>query len=147
MLLRSSYVSNYIGRIYKIRVHTYLSKTNSSALRSRLRNLLFLSSKLYSWKFLRKFTEYVSKTEVIHNKKLSNLGIRNKLAPCDPMKVVHNFSGLHFSAKLRTILAYGLDFSLPFYKLYFYRYFLPIERLVLRLSRDDHVPNTSELIS
>ena len=90
--------------------------------------------------------ECISKTEVLHNKKLSNLGIRNKLAPCDPIKVVHNFSSLQLSAKLRTILAYGLDFNLSFYKLDFYRYFLPFEKLALRLSRDDHVPNTSELL-
>ena len=72
--------------------------------------------------------------------------IRNKPAPCDPMKKVHTFSSLHMSAKLRTILAYGLDFNLPFYKLDFYRYFFPFEKLALRLSRDDHVPNTSELL-
>ena len=62
------------------------------------------------------------------------------------MKVVHTLFGLLLFAKLRTILAYGLDFNLLFYKFDFYRYFLPFERLALWLSREDHVPNTSDFL-
>ena len=52
------------------------------------RNFTWLDRKLLTAYCTRTVSEYISKTEVIHNKKLFDFGIRNKLAPCDPMKVV-----------------------------------------------------------
>ena len=77
--------------------------------------------------------DYEKKTMETHKKKLNNLGIYNEIAPCCPDKVVFNYSKLQLSFRMRTLLAYGLDFCLPVYKLNFYKYFLPIESLVSRL--------------
>ena len=52
-------------------------------------------------------------TERIHKKKLRNLGIYNSLTPVNPDKTVLNFSSTRISPRLRTLLAFGLDFALP----------------------------------
>ena len=73
------------------------------------------------------------KTLTIHQKKLANLGINNDLAPCDPKKVIFNFSSASVPTKIETLLAFGLDFCLPVYKIDFYKFFLPIEGIAARL--------------
>ena len=70
----------------------------------------------------------MSKLLISHNRKLSNLGINNDLNPCDPNRVVFNYSSIELSPRLRTILAFGLDFCLPVYKINFYNYFLSLNR-------------------
>ena len=47
-----------------------------------------------------------------HNRKLLNLGINNDLNPCNPNCVVFNYSSIELSPRLRTILAFSLDFCL-----------------------------------
>ena len=69
----------------------------------------------------------------IHNRKLQQLGIHNNITPCDPDKTVFNYSKVNISHRIKTLLAYGLDFCLPVYKLDFYKYFLPIESIVSRI--------------
>ena len=76
---------------------------------------------------------FENKTVQTHKKKLGNLGINNEISPCNPDEVVFNYSNLQLSFRMKTLLAYGLDFCLPVYKLNFYKYFLPIESLVSRL--------------
>ena len=78
-------------------------------------------------------SDYQIVKERIHTRKLSNPGINNDIAPCDPDKVVFNFSRVTLSGRTKTLLAYGLDFCLPVYKLDYYTYFLSLECLVSRL--------------
>ena len=71
----------------------------------------------------------VETTKLTHDRKLSSLCIKNTLAPCDPDQVIFNYSSVHLSSRLRTLLAYGLNFCLPVYKLNFLKYFLCFEKL------------------
>ena len=87
---------------------------------------------------MRKLTSFI--------KKLLNLGIRSCLAPCHHDKVVHNFSSLCVSGKLKTVVAFGLDFKLPVLKLDFLGYFLPFYKLALSQQRNIHVSNSGELL-
>ena len=70
-----------------------------------------------------------------HKRKLANLGIHNELAPCDPSEVISNYSSLELSPRLRTLLAFGLDFCLPVYRLNFYQFFLPLETIAYKLKK------------
>jgi len=83
---------------------------------------------------LSKFKSIVSAT---HDKKLKNLNIHNNLVPCDPDSVVFNYSSVSLSPKLKTLLAFGLDFCLPIYKLNYFQYFLKFECLASRVKRLD----------
>jgi len=72
-----------------------------------------------------------------HKRKLNNLGIHNDLQPCDPDKVVLNYSSVPLPQRLKHLLAFGLDFGLPSYKLCFYNYFLSFEKFFTRLRMGD----------
>ena len=76
---------------------------------------------------------YRNNTTIVHKRKLNNLGVSNDVRPCDPEKVVFNFSKLTLNSRVKTLLAFGLDFCLPVYKLNFYKYFLPLESFISRL--------------
>ena len=76
---------------------------------------------------------FSQKTKITHRKKLEDLGIHNEISPCNPKKVIFNFSSTALSPKIEFLLAFGLDFCLPVYKLDFYKFFLPIESLAGRL--------------
>ena len=45
----------------------------------------------------------------------------------------YNYSNISLSHRIKTFLAYGLDFCLPVYKINFHKYFLPIESLIARM--------------
>ena len=112
-----------------------------------------LHTGISSWLDLRLVKSFISRTtrefyyksSIRHRKKLRSLGLSNDLTPCYPGKIVHNYCSLCISNRTKTFLAYGLEFSLPVYKLDFYRYFLPFDYLVSRLNNDNHVLNKSEL--
>ena len=75
-------------------------------------------------------TEKVTKKiKDTHNRKLNNLGILNKLKPLDPSKVIFNYSSYRLSSKESNLLALGLNFKLPVFKLNYFRYFLSFEKL------------------
>ncbi|NJN44452.1 MAG: hypothetical protein HC806_06855 [Anaerolineae bacterium] len=63
------------------------------------------------------------------------MGIDNSLHPCDPSKVVLNFSSVTLPHRLRTLLAFGLDFCLPVYRINFSTYYLGFERLISGVRR------------
>ena len=65
--------------------------------------------------------------------KLEKLGVYNDLSPCNPDRVVFNYSSVDLSTKLKTLLAFGLDFKLPVYKINYYDYFTCFESLVNRV--------------
>ena len=66
----------------------------------------------------------------------------NSLEPCNPDKVVFNYSSIRISHQLRTLLAFGLDFALPPCKINFYKYYYSFERLAKHMKdkpcRDFH---------
>ena len=78
-------------------------------------------------------SEYELKTKTVHYKKLSNIGIDTRLQPCDPNLVVSNYSSVELSSRLKFLLAFGLDFCLPVYKLNFFDFYLCMEKIVYRL--------------
>ena len=83
---------------------------------------------------------YQKKTKEIHARKLCKIGIINKIEPCDPDKVIFNLSSKPLPPRIKTLLAFGLDFKLPIWKLNFYRYFLHFEKLVCSIA---HLPLSS----
>ena len=74
------------------------------------------------------------KHEAIHDRKLRGIGISSSLQPCDPDKVIFNLSSRTLSSRIKTLLAFGLDFKLPVWKLCFYDYFLHFETLFQSIS-------------
>ena len=83
----------------------------------------------------------------IHQRKLQSLGVSNDLAPCNPDNVIFNFSSETLSPRLRTIMAFGLDFCLPVWKLDFYNYFARFEKMFHDISREVNGEKLSEFKS
>lgn len=81
--------------------------------------------------------EFKAVTEETHKNKLHKLGIQNEIAPCNPDNVIFNFSSHALANRTKFLLAFGLDFCLPIYKLDFYKYFLAFEKLVYVLTNDN----------
>ena len=77
---------------------------------------------------------YVKKCKKTHEKKLHQIGIYNQLRPCDPDRVIHNLSSRPVPERIKTLLAFGLDFKLPVWKLNFFHYHLAFEKLINVLS-------------
>ena len=73
---------------------------------------------------------FKKKHETIHDRKLRRIGIDNSLQPCDPKKVIFNFSSKTLSTRIKFLLAFGIDFKLPIWKLNYYDYFLCFESLI-----------------
>lgn len=61
-------------------------------------------------------SDMIKTTKLAHDNKLTALGIRNNLDPCDTDKVIFNYSSTQLSSRLKIILGYGLHFWLPAYK-------------------------------
>ena len=72
-----------------------------------------------------------------HDKKLRALGITNNLDSLDPSKVIFNFSRKKLTLKEESLLAFGLNFKLPCFKIDFYKYFTSFENLYNVISRFD----------
>ena len=79
----------------------------------------------------------------IHSRKLKKLSLENELEPCNPEKVVHNHSSVPLPFRLKILLAYGLDFKLPHFKINFHNFYRPIEHLAHRLSKETCSPGKS----
>ena len=56
-----------------------------------------------------------------HEKKLSNLGVNNSLKPLDPNKVIFNYSSRLLTPKEEGLLAFGLNFKLPHFKIDYFK--------------------------
>lgn len=74
------------------------------------------------------------KHEAIHHRKLHRIGIENRRQPCDPNKIIYNYSSKTVPVRVKTLLAFGLEFKLPVWKLNFCSYFLYFESLVQSIS-------------
>ena len=77
---------------------------------------------------------FIDKCKKTHVKKLHHLGIYNELKPCDPNSVIHNLSSKTIPERVKTLLAFGLDFRLPVWKPSFYHFHLSSEKLIHALS-------------
>ena len=86
------------------------------------------------------------KISTTHEKKLDNLGIDAKLAPCDPNKIIHNYSSVTLPPRVKYLLAFGLDFCLPVYNINFYNYYLSFEKLANYI-KNTQCNNKQNLIS
>ena len=109
------------------------SNNNSStygSLRGQLAFFEFRMFKLHDAEILETFVKKCKKT---HLKKLNHLGIYNEL-PCNPDLVIHSISSKPVPNRVKTLLAFDLDFRLPVWKLNFYRYHLLFEKLLNSLS-------------
>ena len=75
--------------------------------------------------------------------------ISNDLNPCNPEKTVLNFNSTINSYRLRTFLAFGLDFCLPIYKINYHKYFLKFDRFLHNVmnNKNAHCTNPSEFQS
>ena len=86
-----------------------------------------------------------------HEKKLENLGVNNSLNPLDPGKVIFNYSNRLLTPKEEGLLAFGLNFKLPHFKIDYFKYFLAFENLyqVLRKQstyQEDQQPSLSSTL-
>ena len=72
---------------------------------------------------------FKSHTTTRHHKKLQNIGLRQN-ENIDPHSVIKNLSKRVLSNKELTLLALGLKFKIPIFKLDFYEYFLRFESLI-----------------
>ena len=86
--------------------------------------------------FRNKINLGIAKAKTIQNQKLADMGISNDLKIVNSDKTVFNFSKVSLSSRLKTLLTFGLDFSLPISKLNFFNYFLKFKELYNSLSRD-----------
>ena len=83
------------------------------------------------------YQSYIVVQHLTLRKKLANQGVHYELKPCDPNLVVFNYSSIHTSHKLKTLLSFGLNFGLPLYKTNFFKYYYSIEKLGKHL-KDKH---------
>ena len=77
----------------------------------------------------------INKIKYSQSKKLNNLGVLNSLKPLDPSRVIFNYSDYQLSSKESNILAFGLNFRLPIFKLNYFNFFLSFEKLYDVLSK------------
>ena len=99
-------------------------KVECDDIKCQIRNKVsFLDHILITRKLDETIDVLVRKTKSAHNKKLGDLGVNNDLAPVDPQKVVFNYSSRVITNKQKTLLAYGLDFNLPVYRINFFSIF------------------------
>ena len=100
----------------------------------KLANLISLVDMILIDNFITKNLEILKiSIKNTHEKKLESLGIKNNIEPCDPDKVIFNFSSIRVPPRVKYLLAFGLDFGLPVFKLDFVNYFFGFEKLAHNL--------------
>jgi len=95
----------------------------------------------------REIVNFRDSTQATHRKKLSELGVNSEIRPCDPNLVVKNYSSIPLSPRIRILLAYGLDFCLPVFKIDFYKFFLFFEKLAFSLKHCGAIENSADLLN
>lgn len=82
------------------------------------------------------------KVDIVHNKKLLNLGIDGK-KKVDKNKVIFNLSNKVLTEEQKDVLAYGLDYCLPQTKIPFHRFYLYFEKLCNTIKNVIFITTTS----
>ena len=73
--------------------------------------------------------DFKTKTLATHEKKLAALGVKQSIEPCDPDKVIFNYSSISIPHRVKQLLAFGLDFGLPVFNLDYIKYFFHFEKI------------------
>ena len=131
---------------------------NLKTLRTKLSDDLRSLTSFLDYHYLISFiTKIIHKTIVNvkrnHEKKLLNLGVNNSLKSLEPSKVIFNYSSRLLTPKEESLLAFGLNFKLPNFKIDYFKYFLAFENLYQLLKKhdayheDQHPPLSSTLQS
>ncbi|KAG1651055.1 hypothetical protein GQR58_027516 [Nymphon striatum] len=141
------------SRLYKRSLETakfyksWQTKLLNNEINSKRKTIIYLESitksmendwtvfRIFDRFSIRKFSEsrindFFSRTLLIHEKKLNNLGINNDISPCDPDLVIHNYCDIVLEPRVKFLLAFGLDFCLPIFKLDFYKYYSAFENML-----------------
>ena len=84
---------------------------------------------------IRTVQDYTRTTRLTHEKKLHALGVRSHIEPCNPERVIFNYSSVNIPTRVRLLLAFGLDFGLPIFKLDYVKYFFSFEKLAYKLKK------------
>ena len=87
----------------------------------------------------REIGNVISRCTLTHQKKVRALGIKQDINPCDPESIIFNFSDREIPNRVKYLLAFGLDFGLPIFKLDYVKYFFGFEKLAYSLR---NVPGT-----
>jgi len=95
----------------------------------------------------REIENFRDRTLATHRKKLAELGVSSEIRPCDPDMVVKNYSSVPLAPRLKILLAYGLEFCLPVFKIDFYKYFLFFEKLAFSLKHCGAIENSADLLN
>ena len=84
---------------------------------------------------IRTVQDYTRTTRLTHEKKLHALGVRSHIEPCNPERVIFNYSSVNIPTRVRLLLAFGQDFGLPIFKLDYVKYFFSFEKLAYKLKK------------
>ena len=120
--------------------------SRSNSLQKRLNLLKLQVRSTISWFdfvhvssiFLKHNDNRLTKTRFIHEKKLINLGFTNANECNDPEKVIFNYSSRVLTAAEKTLLAKGLNLSIPPKHLKYADSLLPFELLYRDIINSDH---------
>ena len=86
---------------------------------------------------LRNDSNYKNKIRLTHDRKLNNLGGNLDLKSALPDSVIFNYSRRILSDREKFLLSFGLDFNIPVFKIPYFKYFLPFEKLIDSLKKYD----------
>ena len=146
------------SKLYKKWQHKLLNYEIDSK-QKQIKKLSDLSSK--HWNQLKQSTSYIDslylknlvyksttnsilKVRKTHDKKLRDLGINNNLSSLDPQKVIFNYSSRTLTDKEQSLLAFGLNFKLPIFRLNYFKYFLAFENLYRTLVKQPQYNSESQ---
>ena len=87
--------------------------------------------------FLKHNDNVLTKTRLVQEKKLINLGMRTAHATNDPEKVIFNFSSRTLTSAEKTLLAKGLNLSIPPKKLNYADTLAPFEQFYREIDKSD----------
>ena len=89
-------------------------------------------------RFLQSYiSEFSKDVKLTHKRKLHSIGIDCTLEPVNPDKVIFNYSTIQLPDRIRYLLAFGLEFCVPIFKLNYFKYFLSFEKLAYTLQRKE----------
>ena len=128
-------IKNYLQNLSVLLA--YVSRTYAKLRDSLQSQLSFFERRMFNLHEHGILETFHSKCKKTHQKKLHHLGIYNQLLPCDPDRVIHNLSSKPLPTRVKTLLAFGLEFKLPVWKLNFFHYHLSFEKVLSALS---HLP-------
>ena len=85
--------------------------------------------------FLKHNDDVLTKTRLVHEKKLLHLGMRTAQETNDPEKVIFNFSSRVLTTAEKSLLAKGLNLSIPSKTLHYTDILTPFELLYREIDK------------